>query len=252
LFANPIGPDGDPSTPEDGNYHLSAASPALDIGDNSAPNIPPMDLDGGPRILNGTVDMGAYEGCDDGVACTDDDCSGPEPIHAPNDAHCDNGQFCDGSETCDPLLDCQAGIAPVTDDGVVCTDDSCDELADVIVSAPNDGNCDNGQFCDGSETCDAQLDCQTGTAPVTDDGVTCTDDSCDELADVVVNTANDAICDDGDHCTADSCDEVSGCANVAIDPCEPFPVPTISPWGMFLLAIAIMLVGAPRRANRDR
>lgn len=61
LFVDLAGPDGDPSTPEDGDYHLAVGSPALDTGDNSAPNLPLMDLDGNPRILNGTVDMGAYE-----------------------------------------------------------------------------------------------------------------------------------------------------------------------------------------------
>ncbi|MFC1844375.1 MopE-related protein, partial [Thermodesulfobacteriota bacterium] len=116
---------------------------------------------------------------DDGVSCTDDSCNETSDSidHTPNNGLCDNGQFCDGSETCDALLDCQAGIAPIIDDGVSCTDDSCDEATDTIINTANDGNCDNGLFCDGSETCDAVSDCQAGTPPVIDDGVSCTDDS---------------------------------------------------------------------------
>ena len=44
------------------DLHLQASSPAIDAGDNSA--VPPevtTDLDGNPRIVNGIVDMGAYE-----------------------------------------------------------------------------------------------------------------------------------------------------------------------------------------------
>ena len=47
-------------------------------------------------------------------------------------------------------------------DDVTCTDDSCDEVNDVIVNATNDANCDNNLFCDGAETCHATLDCQDG------------------------------------------------------------------------------------------
>ena len=63
----------------------------------------------------------------------------------------------------------QVGTTRDIDDGVGCTDDSCDEAADVVVNAPNDASCDNGQFCDGAETCDPTLDCQEGTAPTVGD-----------------------------------------------------------------------------------
>lgn len=53
--------------PASSDYHLSAGSPAIDAGTNSEPNLPPKDLGGNDRILDGngdciaTVDMGAFE-----------------------------------------------------------------------------------------------------------------------------------------------------------------------------------------------
>ncbi|WP_448383914.1 DUF4214 domain-containing protein [Desulfosoma sp.] len=45
-----------------GDYHINADSPAIDAGRNDAvPEGTNTDLDGNPRIVNGTVDMGAYE-----------------------------------------------------------------------------------------------------------------------------------------------------------------------------------------------
>lgn len=42
-------------------YKLQPGSPAINSGDDSAPNVPKKDLAGKPRTVDGTVDMGAYE-----------------------------------------------------------------------------------------------------------------------------------------------------------------------------------------------
>ncbi|MEM7354267.1 MAG: M36 family metallopeptidase, partial [Acidobacteriota bacterium] len=142
------------------------------------------------------------------------------PTGCTNNGDCDDGDFCNGAETCNVGTGaCEAGTAPSTDDGVACTDDSCDEVNDVIVNTANDANCDDGAFCNGAETCDAVNDCQAGTAPSVDDGVGCTDDSCDEVNDVIVNTPNNANCDDGAFCNgAETCDAVNDC-QAGSDPC---------------------------------
>ncbi|MGI6088202.1 MAG: immunoglobulin domain-containing protein [Kiritimatiellia bacterium] len=61
MFINPGSGYGTNHVP--GNYRLAIGSPCINAGHNQyAPtNVTPYDLDGHGRILNGTVDMGAYE-----------------------------------------------------------------------------------------------------------------------------------------------------------------------------------------------
>jgi hypothetical protein len=64
LFVDLDGADNALGT-EDDNLRLLGGSPCLDAGDNSVVEVT-TDLDGNPRIINGTVDMGVYEGAHQG------------------------------------------------------------------------------------------------------------------------------------------------------------------------------------------
>jgi hypothetical protein len=47
--------------PSKRNLQLMGTSPAVNTGNNSAPDLPSTDLAGKPRIVGGIIDMGAYE-----------------------------------------------------------------------------------------------------------------------------------------------------------------------------------------------
>ena len=158
--------------------------------------------------------------CDDGHACTADVCdANGNCVYTPDDGLCDDLAWCNGVETCGIGVGCQAGTPPDCADGVVCTDDACVEATDSCDHVVNDANCDNGLYCDGAETCDAVQGCQLGTAIGCDDGIACTNDSCDEAADACDNAPDHAACDNGDFCDgAELCDPVQGC-QPGSDPC---------------------------------
>jgi len=61
LFVDPDGPDDDPKTYQDNDYHLGSGSPCIDSGENQDWMWAAFDADGGQRVANGIVDMGAYE-----------------------------------------------------------------------------------------------------------------------------------------------------------------------------------------------
>ena len=57
---NPVDPNDDFWV--EGDYHMLSDSPCIDTGDpNYIPEPNEMDLDGRPRVINGRIDMGAYE-----------------------------------------------------------------------------------------------------------------------------------------------------------------------------------------------
>lgn len=157
-------------------------------------------------------------GCDDGIACTVNQCVGGECIFTPDDAACDNPAFCDGAETCDVILGCVPGSGPCVPplfcdeaanlcveclkdghcgDGVGCTVDACVNGSCTFVT--QNAACDDGLFCNGVETCDGVLDCRSGTPPCVPPL------QCDETLDACVECLGDQECEDGNLCTDDHC-----------------------------------------------
>ncbi len=160
---------------------------------------------------DGNVDPG--EDCDGG-ACCEADCSFSVAGTA-----CADGQFCNGDETCDGAGACDPGTPVNCDDVVACTDDTCNEGTDSCDNVANDANCDDGLFCNGTETCDAVADCQAGAAVDCDDGIACTNDSCNEGTDSCDNVDN---CPPGESCNLGTGLCVAGpfCGDGNVDPGE--------------------------------
>jgi hypothetical protein len=107
--------------------------------------------EGAEDITNCAVDCGCSDpaDCDDGVACTDDDCVGGACVNTPNDANCpDDGAFCNGTEYCDAAAGCSSTGDPCA------PTETCNEVTDTCDPSPCDPRgtpCDpaNDQCCDG-------------------------------------------------------------------------------------------------------
>jgi len=171
-------------------------------------------------------DLSAMGTC--GASCSDGmlnqgedriDCGGPCPAcDCLSDGACDDTLYCNGAETCDAFGHCQAGTVVDCNDGVGCTDDSCNEGTDSCDHIASDANCDNSLFCDGVETCDPVLDCQSGADP-------CPSQGCDEAGDVCVPLVcdSDGTCESGENCNncPDDCVSGGGGASCGDGICQP-------------------------------
>ena len=118
-----------------------------------------------------------------------------------SNTECDDGAFCTGLERC-LSGSCVAGSPIDCNDGVSCTEDSCNEAAKACSHVASDLACDDGQVCNGSEFCDRSLGCQSGAPLSCNDGDACTADSCDPALGCRHTTIG---CDDDDACTTDAC-----------------------------------------------
>ena len=61
LFKDPNGPDGDPNTWQDNDYHLTGSSPCINAGDPNGDYGGQTDIDGQPRVMEDRIDMGSDE-----------------------------------------------------------------------------------------------------------------------------------------------------------------------------------------------
>lgn len=136
-----------------------------------------------------------------------------------------------GGSTVDPELGGPCVEDSQCDDGIDCTQDSCDPAFDRCRFHPEDAPCDNGIQCDGAEVCSLTLGCIAGPPKSCDDDDLCTIDRCDEATSTCEHVLRDAD-DDGDvdiHCGGGDCNDIDPdvsaleeeiCANGIDDDCD--------------------------------
>ncbi len=128
--------------------------------------------------------------------------------------------------TCDDNI--QNGDEEGVDCGGSCAN-PCPACDDNIQNGDEEGVDCGGSNCQPCPTCASDAEC--------DDGVACTDDTCNP-ATGCINAPNDASCDDGDIGTVDTCDPVAGCTNIKQ------AIPTMGQWGLILLMLLTLTFGS--------
>ena len=133
-------------------------------------------------------------------------------------------------------------------DNNVCTQDICDEVAEGCciyndLPCPAPGSCAVLIGCDPVVGCLYDSVCAVNPNHC-NDGNLCTFDVCDDTANgCCMHTP--VNCDDNNDCTNDLCEPLLGCR---YQPAEPLPlncatIPTVSEWGLVVLALLVLVVG---------
>jgi hypothetical protein len=199
------------------NDGVACTTDSCNEGADICSNVPNNGSCGDGQFCNGIEICDPENGCQPGTEpcpgqslCneTTDQC-----VNCLNDSHCDNGVYCDGAETCNVGTGvCQPGTPTNCNDGVSCTQDSCNESTNSCDHLASDAACSDTLYCTGVETCDPVNDCQAGTPPNCNDGVSCTVDACSETLNACTHSPNSAACSDGQFCNgAETCDAKLGC-----------------------------------------
>lgn len=159
-------------------------------------------------------------GCEDGLPCTTDFCgSGGTCEHTVFSGPCDDHDLCTGVGTCGNDGTCTPGVRISCDDANGCTTDACDP-ATGCTNLANSVACDDHNACTVGDSCGGGS-CVSGTPAPCDDGVACTDDSCDASRGCQ-HVPNDSRCGGaGAHCSATAGCQVTGTCTPAN--CQPTP-----------------------------
>jgi hypothetical protein len=115
-------------------------------------------------------------------------------------AECPPGQVCLSGHCADCTKADDCPNAPV------CEQAFCDNGRCATVPLVTGSHCSTNQFCVANETCDGLGGCQGGTPRDCDDGIACTDDSCDEFENECVHAAIDSRCATDNPCVVGRCD----------------------------------------------
>jgi hypothetical protein len=170
-------------------------------------------------------------GCNDGINCTDDQCSGGTCSNPTSSKPgCNNcvvlncatklsADKCTMNQVCDEVANACVDVPVNCDDGNACTEDKC---------VPGQGCVYTPLNCTSPckiASCDPKLGCQY-TDVVCDDGNLCSNDYCDPATSKCVYEP--VVCDDGDACTQNLCDPLTGCNYSTPVDCEDGSICTIN------------------------
>jgi hypothetical protein len=155
----------------------------------------------------------------------------PTNPYGPDGGGGSGGDAAGGGSTVDPELGGPCVEDAQCDDGLDCTNDSCDDTVERCRFVAQPELCDDGIHCNGVERCVQKLGCQAGVPVSCSDDDVCTIDTCVEASKSCAYEPRDAD-SDGDvdiHCGGGDCDETDPevsslqdeiCGNGADDDCD--------------------------------
>jgi hypothetical protein len=152
--------------------------------------------------------------CIDGNPCTKDVCLGGEGcVYTPAPGNCEDGNPCSLNDSCSNGV-CASGFINPCDSPNECEAGQCDAATGdcSFLVLTNGTACEDGDACSNPDVCDEGV-CTAGPTDSCDDGIACTNDSC-EAGQGCVNLPGDGACEDDNPCTIDLCDGETGCEHL--------------------------------------